>query len=274
MDTLLKIATRNPECSFTQNIKESSATEGRPHLSIGTEPAQGYEAVPDPGPGPGPGPGPPKERNNRKERHRSLVRIVMSQCEPLYATIPPKERSLFVTKRVMEICSEIEEAKETYEAYRFNPKLLKISEIQRGLQLSLSDPTDQRPLSLLCFLNEYYQRHLHLVCDQHVFPTTVKRLEPLYLSYDKGQYSAPEIVALDLSTQSLGGEGPWVSDLKKGNLYLVDHPGGPLNPASAYKLPELQEIASQLSVERVNSTGKKKNKRDLYEDIYVHLVNH
>jgi hypothetical protein len=195
----------------------------------------------------------------------------MSQCEPLYITIPPKERQMYVTKRIMEICSEIEGANDAYDAYRFNPKIMKISEIQRGLQLSLSDPSSH-PLSLLCFLNEYYQRHFQIVRDKQVVPTTVKRLEPLYLSYEKGQYSV--LSENDIGTMESGtAGGPLVQDLKKGNMYLVDHPGGPLNPVSTYKLPELQEIASSVHVEFVSSTGKKKNKSELYQDIYVHLVN-
>tara|TARA_B110001469_G_scaffold83437_1_gene78936 strand:- start:97 stop:612 length:516 start_codon:yes stop_codon:yes gene_type:complete len=170
----------------------------------------------------------------------------------------------------MEICSEIDGANDAYDAYRFNPKFMKISEIQRGLQLSLSDPSSH-PVSLLCFLNEYYQRHIEVVYQGQVFPTTVKRLEPLYVSYDKGQYS----VASDIDIPPLGDPVniPLVQDIKKSRVYFVSHPKGPLRPISSYPTPVLHAIAELIHVELVSSAGKKKNKSELYEEIYVHLVN-
>lgn len=62
-----------------------------------------------------------------------------------------------------------------------------------------------------------------------------------------------------------------IKNIKTNKLFIEDI-NKPLKAITAYKLEDLKEISEKLDITIYNNIGKKKNKKDLYEDIRKKLI--
>ena len=76
----------------------------------------------------------------------------------------------YLTQLITKICSDIDEkSTDAYDAFKFNPRVLRKSLIQSSLQ-----SYEKNHLSALFYLNEYYQRHFIIVVGDLYFETCLK----------------------------------------------------------------------------------------------------
>ena len=259
MDVLRHI-TENQDVSFTKNIKVSSFLEG----------SRTHEALPQETQG-----GAMEQKVAKKvvkkvvKRVRggfkTMVSCILSEYDPMYQGLNPNERALYLRQRCLEVSGSLDEDETNYYTkYQFNPKIMGKKLIQRSLQSSDKDTT----LSSILYLNEYYQKHFHLVSNNIVYETTLKPYPKVYISYETGTYRVVEPHQDWVPT--LTPEIPISSDLKKANRkYIFVTPIGPI---SKYKVDDLKLLASDNGVSLTYSNGKSKNKQELYNAIVEYFI--
>ena len=247
MDVLRHI-TENQDFSFTKNIKVSSFLEGsRAHEALPQAPQQAKKVE-------------PRVRGGFK----TMVLCILSEYDPMYQGLNPNERALYLRQRCLEISGSLDEDETNYTKYQFNPKIMGKKLIQRSLQSSDKDTT----LSSILYLNEYYQKHFHLVVNNVVYETTLKPYPKVYISYETETYRVVEPHQDWVPT--LTPEIPISSDIKKANrkhIFVT-----PIGPLSKYKVDDLKLLASDNGVPLTYSNGKSKNKQELYNAIVEYFI--
>ena len=146
----------NVDCNFTNDIKESKYVEGSKNDSNTNtiKPSETY--------------------------YPTFIKCIISEFDPIYGSLSDEEKKLYFSKKIMEICSEIDEKEESFNNYKFH-KSLKSHSVQQGLQLF-----DKRinHISSLYYLNEYYKRHFVIVYENIAYPTCIKNYPKIYLNTD------------------------------------------------------------------------------------------
>ena len=147
----------NVDCNFTNDIKESKYIEGSKNknennISMNTSIKQDY--------------------------YPTIIKCIISEFDPVYGSLSEGEKKLYFSKKIMEICSEIDEKDECFKDYNFH-KSLKSHNIQQGLQLYEKRINH---ISSLYYLNEYYKRHFIIVYENVAYPTCIKNYPKIYLS--------------------------------------------------------------------------------------------
>ena len=119
--------------------------------------------------------------SNTSNHYNNFVTCIVSEYDPFYSNIPDNEKDMYMKKRIVEICSEIEEnSVEKYENFRFNKKTMKIPIIQYGLQMWVKK---ENYISSIYYLNEYYQKHFVIVYENKMYETCLKDYPKIYLIF-------------------------------------------------------------------------------------------
>jgi len=231
----------NVDCNFTNDIKESKYVEGSKNDS---------------------------NTSSKQIYYPTFIKCIISEFDPIYGSLNEEEKKLYFSKKIMEICSEIDEKGECFKNYNFH-KSLKSHSVQQGLQLF-----DKRinHISSLYYLNEYYKRHFVIVYENIAYPTCIKEYPKIYLSTDNN-HKVKVLNTCDfpeMNLKNLFEKTKIVDDVKRDikgiyNLYL--------EAIGKYKLDDLKKIAIECNISLKDSNGKNKTKSELYDSINLYKLN-
>ena len=202
-------------------------------------------------------------------KYHNFVSCIISEYDPMYSSIIPSDKKMYLKQLVTSICSEIEELHESnYDSYDYNPNIMKVSLIQFGLQVW---EKKGNYISSLYYLNDYYKRHFVIVHDMISYETTMKNYEKVYLSFVQGRVSLSE-VGPDLPVSDLNdlyAMIPLENDIKKSTKQIYKlH----LEKISQYKMEDLKILAQECNIDLRNDT-KAKLKQALYDEINIFKLN-
>tara|TARA_B100001094_G_scaffold137274_1_gene132953 strand:+ start:2220 stop:2945 length:726 start_codon:yes stop_codon:yes gene_type:complete len=231
----------NVDCNFTNDIQESKYVENiKNDTTMNT--------------------------SNKQTYYPTFIKCIISEFDPIYGSLSDEEKKLYFSKKIMEICSEIDECDESFKNYNFH-KSLKSHKVQQGLQLH-----DKRinHISSLYYLNEYYKRHFVIVYENIAYPTCIKNYPKIYLRFDNHKVKVlngcdfPEI-----NLKNLFEKTKLIDDVKRDikgiyNLYL--------EAISKYKLDDLKKIALECNID-LKDGQKNKTKSILYDSINLYKLN-
>lgn len=231
----------NVDCNFTNDIKESKYVENTENdTSMNTiKPSETY--------------------------YPTFIKCIISEFDPIYGSLSDEEKKLYFSKKIMEICSEIDECEESFKNYKFH-KSLKSHKVQQGLQLY-----DKRinHISSLYYLNEYYKRHFVIVYENIAYPTCIKNYPKIYLNFDNHKVKVMNTCDFpEMNLKNLFEKSKIIDDVKRDikgiyNTYL--------EAIGKYKLDDLKKIAIECNIS-LKDNGKNKNKSVLYDEINLYKL--
>ena len=242
----------NVDCNFTNDIKESKYVENTKNdTSMNTTTAITTTAI----------------TTTKQSYYPTFIKCIISEFDPIYGSVSEEEKKLYFSKKIMEICSEIDEKDEYFKDYNFH-KSLKSHSVQQGLQLY-----DKRinHISSLYYLNEYYKRHFVIVYENIAYTTCIKNYPKIYLRFDNHKVKVMNTCDfLEMNIKNLFEKTKIVDDVKRDikGIYNLH-----LEAASKYKLDDLKKIALEFNISLKDSNGKNKTKSVLYDSINLYKLN-
>lgn len=236
----------NVDCNFTNDIKESKYIEGSKNknennISMNT--------------------------SNKQNYYPTFIKCIISEFDPIYGSLSEGEKKIYFSKKIMEICSQIDEKEEYFKDYNFH-KSLKSHNIQQGLQLYEKRINH---ISSLYYLNEYYKRHFVIVYENIAYPTCIKNYPKIYLRFDNHKVKVINTCDYpEMNIKNLFEKSKIVDDVKRDikgiyNLYL--------EAIGKYKLDDLKKIAIECNISLKDNKGKNKTKSVLYDEINLYKLN-
>ena len=203
--------------------------------------------------------------------YRGFVRCIISEFDLLYNNIPSHEQKIYFKKRVIDICSEMDEQSHVkYHNYKFNESALKSARIQYTLQLY-----DKKVnyISSIYYLNEYYQQHFVICYKEKMYETSLKKWPRVYLHYESNNKVHMTNIRPDNYTGGIEKElyeyGIIENDISK---TLKQSYKMPLLPIGKYKIDDVKKIAVENNISLLDG-HKKKTKAILYDEVNIHLFN-
>lgn len=204
------------------------------------------------------------EKETKKETKnkgcKDLCEIIIGQNEIEYSSLNDSEKLNFVRNKKLDIASNIN----LFNKDGKNPyiKKWKINLIQNGLQKANS-------LSSILYLNELYKVKTIIFNEQtgKYYATTLKNYEPIYCNYKDNSWGLIKTENVSLKDkndiQDINDLNS-IIDLDIDTIYIYSSFLGTL---SKYKMSDLENIAKQDNITMINSKGKKKLKKDIYDEI-------
>jgi hypothetical protein len=232
----------NVDCNFTNDIKESKYVEGSKNES--------NTAI----------------TSSKQTYYPTFIKCIISEFDPIYGSLSDEEKKLYFSKKIMEICSEIDEKDECFKNYNFH-KSLKSHKVQQGLQLF-----DKRinHISSLYYLNEYYKRHFVIVYENNTYPTCIKNYPKIYLRFDNHKVKVMNTCDFpEMNLKNLFEKSKIVDDVKRDikGIYNLH-----LEAIGKYKLDDLKKIAIECNIS-LKDGQKNKTKSVLYDSINLYKLN-
>ena len=235
----------NVDCNFTNDIKESKYIEGSKNDNTNSinntlKPSEIY--------------------------YPTFIKCIISEFDPIYGSLCEDEKKLYFSKKIMEICSEIDEKDDSFKNYKFH-KSLKSHKVQQGLQLH-----DKRinHVSSLYYLNEYYKRHFVIVYENIAYPTCIKGYPKIYLRFDKHKVKVLNTCDFpEMNLKTLFEKTKIIDDVKRDikGIYNLH-----LEAIIKYKLDDLKKIALECNID-LKDGQKNKTKSVLYDSINLYKLN-
>ena len=227
----------NVDCNFTNDIKESKYVEGSKNdTSMNTNTAI---------------------TSSKQTYYPTFIKCIISEFDPIYGSLSDEEKKLYFSKKIMEICSEIDEKDDSFKNYKFH-KSLKSHKVQQGLQLY-----DKRinHISSVYYLNEYYKRHFVIVYENIAYPTCIKNYPKIYLNFDNRVKVMNTCDFPEMNLRALFEKSKIDDDVKRDikgiyNTYLDD----------------LKKIAIECNID-LKDGQKNKTKSVLYDSINLYKLN-
>ena len=198
--------------------------------------------------------------NNLYRYFRSIDELIISINEPDYYFDENKES--YFNKIKIDIASKLEEnKKELYDKFNYS-KFFDISLIQTGLQ-------EINKLSTLIYLSNYYDVNIYIKHLDICYNYLDKNKKNIYVICDSNGWKLSD-KDYDLEKMNILPIDKFIetsfikNNLKKNkpvyNLFLVFS-------LSKYKIGDLIDIAVKNGISLVDKNGKKKIKKQLYNDI-------
>jgi len=233
----------NPDCSFVEKINESSYVESVTSNDTSTPNTPSYKF------------------------YHNLVSCIISEFDPMFQTLNENEQKHYLSQKIMEICSKIDESDNFYRDYGFNEKIMKSHLIQQGLQ---THEKKVNHISSVYYLNELYKKHFVIVHQNIAYETTLKNYPKVYLSI-QGKVKIGDEVITKGNLNDLFDKIHLVNDIKKEmkSVYKMF-----LEPISKYKIDDLKTIAQECNLSlKDGPLNKNKVKGQLYEEINLYKLN-
>jgi hypothetical protein len=186
----------------------------------------------------------------------SIYECLLSQKDVPYQILNDGEKSDYVKQHLLELCNTVDSE---YDTYNFNKKVLSKQKLCRHLQ------GNKNVLSSILFYNEYFKVNL-IIFNQSTnkfYKTGLKNYDNMYISCSDKKW---------LIHESVEDPGKYsdISDLRsvieidmKDNFVYNTY----LKAISNYKADDLIGAANELSVGLTKVGGKKKTKKELYDEI-------
>jgi len=188
--------------------------------------------------------------------YKSIYELILSFKDINYSVLNPVEIESYVKTQLLDLCNIIDS---NYTDYNLNKKVLSKQTLCKNLQVN------KDILSSILFYNEYFKINLIIFNkdSNKFYKTGLKDSDNVYISYynkkwfihdnidDPGNYS-------DISELSSIID----IDMKHNFIYNTY-----LKAISNYKADDLIEVANELNISLTNDNGKKKIKKELYDEI-------
>ena len=171
------------------------------------------------------------------------------------------DKKIDFPKRVLEICSQIEEDRISYyDKFNYN-KRFSIKKIQNSLQVCSNK---EKLLSTIFYLNDYYSTHFVIVdvVKGKYIETTTKNHPKKYLECDNKFYKLSD---------NLNNNFVKVDDLDFFKKDITSIYNTYLKSLSNYKLDDLKKICNELNLSFYNG-NKIMKKKDIYDMINLHKM--
>tara|TARA_Y100001935_G_C17310788_1_gene515972 strand:- start:3639 stop:4328 length:690 start_codon:yes stop_codon:yes gene_type:complete len=190
---------------------------------------------------------------NDEKGCKDICEIIISQNEIEYSSLDSVQKNKFIVDKKLDIASNVIK----HQKYS---KKFSVSLIQKGLQT-------ENNLSSILYLNEIYKTKciIYNKDTNKYYTTNVKGYEPVYCIYKQNSWFVFE--------EKPNYDDLIFSDISDLNTILnFDYPSifiykPYLDSLSKYKIKQLEEIAADLDISLQSSNGKKKLKKELYDDI-------
>ena len=195
----------------------------------------------------------------RKVVHKETDKGVSDICELIireneleYLTQEGKHKEIFAKNKKITIAENVQK-NENY-ARTFTPTI-----IQHGFQ-------HPNHLSSVLYLNEYYKINciIYNPSSNKYYRTSLKNYPKLVCIYKKDKWYLHKDSIDDSVVSNFDKEGI-ENVLTIDTSYIIYKPY--LNALSNYKLPDLVKICSTMNISILKDTGKKKLKKELYDEI-------
>ena len=182
-----------------------------------------------------------------------ICEIIIGSNEIEYSSCSSSQKPSFIYTKKLEIASNVD-VKDNY------IRKFSLSIIQNGLQ-------NKNNLSSILYLNEYYKVNCIIYNEDTnmVYQTSLKNYEKLYCIYKNNSWFPVNESIIETTKTSTD-----IKELDKTLTFDIDdiYIYKPyLTSITKYKLKDLENIANEFSIPLVNASGKKKLKKQLYEDI-------
>ena len=117
-------------------------------------------------------------------------------------------------------------------------------------------------MSLILFYNDYFKINLIICHDNKYYKSGLKNFENIYIKYIKNNWIIQEINSKNIKYENILDLKYCIElDIKTNFIYNLH-----LKAISNYKVDELINIANELNID-LNKNGKKKIKKELYDEI-------
>ena len=199
---------------------------------------------------------------SKEKVYQDINNLFVDKFDPTCHIIEEKDKDVYFIQRLLEIATDIDEKESTcYTNYNYS-KLMKSSIIQSGLQV----PNN---LSSVIYLGDIYNVTPVIYIDslKKMVITSKKQRNFINILYRDGTF-------MELDDLPDFKEGDY-DDLKvclHTNIKNLEAYMSHLLPIGKYKSPELIDIAKSVNVS-LEVDGKKKVKKQLYDDINMYYLN-
>jgi len=190
----------------------------------------------------------------------TLFELLLSIKDVNYCLLENNEKDKYVSDQKIHLCSTIDD---NYDTFNFNKKILSKSLICANLQKK------DNVLSLILFYNEYYKINIliHNKSNNNLYKTGLKDYEKVFITYYNKKWVIIEEKDMNASESGTYSDINELNtildiDLKTNNVYNQY-----LKAMSNYKLPDLVEEAGKCDISLNKNNGKKKTKKELYDEI-------
>tara|TARA_Y100000389_G_scaffold51039_1_gene46758 strand:+ start:435 stop:1151 length:717 start_codon:yes stop_codon:yes gene_type:complete len=196
--------------------------------------------------------------------HPSIIDLFFTVFDHHYTLIENKGKQLYLNQRLIGIATEIDEDKKNkYDKFNYS-KYMNSTLIQHGLQ-------SMNTVSALLYLSDYYNvsTNVYIESSSNVkVKTSEKTRKEFNIMYTQARKWTELSVKPDYKNGTFEDLGLCLTiDVKSKDIYNKY-----LNPIGKYKAPELIEIAKEMNLP-LEKDGKKKVKKELYDDINFYQLN-
>lgn len=196
----------------------------------------------------------PKQMKKPTRKITDICELIIGNNEIEYNSLNDSiEKLNFIKKKKIDIASNIELSNGGPYIRKFKSQL-----IQNGLQ-------SMNCLSTILYLNEKYKVACIIYNEdtEKYYLTTYKSYPKLVCSYSKNGWSIIET----FDEKNVSKDISYLSNILTIDIDTIFIKISHLNSLSKYKINELEEIAKKENLPLVNQNGKKKLKKELYDDI-------
>ena len=199
--------------------------------------------------------------NDDTKCFKSIFELILSIKDFNYDILDKGEIDTYVKTQILNLCNIVDTE---YDKYNINKKLLSKSCICNNLQLN------KDTLSLILFYNEYYKINLIIFNkdSNKYYKTGLKDLEKVYISYYDKKWIINDNVD-DSCEYSDINELSTVFDIDVKHNFIYNTY---LKAISNYKADDLFTIANECNMNLIKENGKKKNKKELYDEINLNKL--
>lgn len=207
--------------------------------------------------------------NKNVLKSKNILEIILSLKDYNYQILEISEKYNYVIKKSLELSTFLDM---NYDNYNYNKRKFNKNHVCNALQ-------KMNQLSSILFYNDYYGINI-IICNQlnditKYFKTGIKEKENIFIVYNDGNFTLLEDIPEDIIFDSLDEKmGPIDNtyftlskviefDMKPDNIiYNLS-----LKPIGNYKADEINDIAKSNNISITKSNGKKKTKKELYDEI-------
>jgi len=191
----------------------------------------------------------------------SIYECLLSQKDVPYQILNDGEKPDYVKQHLLELCNTVDSE---YDTYNFNKKVLSKQKLCRHLQ------GNKNVLSSILFYNEYFKVNL-IIFNQSTnkfYKTGLKNYDNMYISCSDKKWLIHESVEDPGKYSDISDLSSVIEIDMKDNFVYNTY----LKAISNYKADDLTNIANELNVSLIKDNGKKKTKKELYDEINLNKM--
>lgn len=196
------------------------------------------------------------ENKQITNQYDSIYECILSIKDVQYQLLNDSEKPDYVKQHLLELCNTVDSE---YDTYNFNKKVLSKQKLCSNLQ------NNKNILSSILFYNEYFKLNL-IIFNESInkfYKTGLKNYDKIYISYSDKKWTIHDSVD-DLSSYSNISDLSSVIEIDMKDNFVYNTY---LKAISNYKADDLINIANELNLSLNKDNGKKKTKKELYDEI-------